>query len=77
MISLPTSAMQEDHVSMAAALAAVRERVPGIGPDRVLVPELETAAELVRSGATDAGYERAADGAAERGVRIPMGGAES
>jgi histidine ammonia-lyase len=97
--SLPTSAIQEDHVSMAwaaarnllvaidnltrivaielaaaargldlrapparaagtaAALAAVRERVPGLGPDRDLAPELEAAAE--------------------RGVRIPMGGGES
>jgi len=85
--SLPTSAMQEDHVSMswaaarklrqvvvnlrrilaielvcaarglewraplapapatAAALGALRERVPGIGPDRFLAPEL-AAAEL-------------------------------
>ncbi|MGN6167821.1 MAG: histidine ammonia-lyase [Solirubrobacteraceae bacterium] len=90
--SLPTSAMQEDHVSMgwgaarklratianlarilaveltvaaraldlraplrpaagtAAALAAVRERVPGPGPDRFLSPELGAAEELVRSG---------------------------
>jgi histidine ammonia-lyase len=91
--SLPTSAMQEDHVSMgwsaarklrsaldnlsgilavelvaaarglelraplepaaatAAALAAVRETVPGFGADRWLAPELEAAKELVRSGA--------------------------
>jgi histidine ammonia-lyase len=83
--SLPTSAMQEDHVSMswaaarklrlvvanlrrilavelacaarglewraplqpapatAAALAALRQRVPGIGPDRFLAPELAAA----------------------------------
>jgi histidine ammonia-lyase len=91
--SLPTSAMQEDHVSMgwgaarklrlsvanltrivavelacaaraldlrapfapapgtAAALSAVRSRVPGPGPDRYLAPELAAVEELVRSGA--------------------------
>ena len=91
--SLPTSAMQEDHVSMAwaaarklrtllantarilaveltcaaraielrdplapapgtaAALAAVRARIPGFGPDRELAPELEAVARLARSGA--------------------------
>jgi histidine ammonia-lyase len=91
--SLPTSAMQEDHVSMgwgaarklrsavgnlarilavevvcaargldqraplkpgpgtAAALAAVRERVPGPGPDRWLAPELAAAEQVVGSGA--------------------------
>jgi histidine ammonia-lyase len=91
--SLPTSAMQEDHVSMgwgaarklrsvltnlcrvltvelvcagrgldlraplrpapgtAAALAALRERVPGPGPDRFVAPELSAAEALVRSGA--------------------------
>jgi histidine ammonia-lyase len=90
--SLPTSAMQEDHVSMAwgsarklrtaignlgrilavelacasrgldlraplepgagtgAARAAVRERIPGAGPDRWLSPELGTIEEMVRSG---------------------------
>lgn len=90
--SLPTSAMQEDHVSMswgaarklrrsvanlrrilavelvcaargldaraplrpgaatAAALAALRERVPGIGPDRFLSPELAAAEGLIGSG---------------------------
>ena len=90
--SLPTSAMQEDHVSMgwgaarklraaisnltrilavelsasaraldlraplrpaagtAAALAAVRQRVPGPGPDRFMSPELGAVEELVRSG---------------------------
>ncbi len=90
--SLPTSAMQEDHVSMgwsaarklrrvldnlnailavelvaasrglelraplepapatAAALAAVREVVPGFGADRWLAPELAAANDLVRSG---------------------------
>jgi histidine ammonia-lyase len=90
--SLPTSAMQEDHVSMgwgaarklrrsldnlaailgvelaaaarglelrsplepstatAAALAAVREEVPGFGVDRWLGPELEAAKRLVDSG---------------------------
>jgi histidine ammonia-lyase len=91
--SLPTSAMQEDHVSMGwgaarklrtvvanlgrilavelvcaahgldlraplvpgagtgAALAAVRERVAGPGPDRRVAPDLAAAAELVASGA--------------------------
>jgi histidine ammonia-lyase len=90
--SLPTSAMQEDHVSMgwgaarklraaisnltrilavelsasaraldlraplrpaagtAAALAAVRERVPGPGPDRFMSPELGVVEQLVSSG---------------------------
>jgi histidine ammonia-lyase len=90
--SLPTSAMQEDHVSMgwgaarklraalrnlgrilsvelvaaghgldlraplqpglgtAAALAAVRERVGGPGPDRWLAPDLAAAEQLVTSG---------------------------
>ena len=90
--SLPTSAMQEDHVSMgwsaarklrtalanlarilavelscaahgidlraplqpgpggAAALAAVRERIAGPGPDRHLAPDLAAAEELVASG---------------------------
>jgi histidine ammonia-lyase len=91
--SLPTSAMQEDHVSMswgaarklrtvvanvrriravelvcaarglewrsplepaaatAAALAALRAHVPGIGEDRHLAPELAAAEQLVGSGA--------------------------
>jgi histidine ammonia-lyase len=91
--SLPTSAMQEDHVSMgwaaarklrasldnlagilgielaasaralelrapvepapatAAALAAVRRKVPGFGEDRWLSPELAEAKGLVTSGA--------------------------
>ena len=91
--SLPTSAMQEDHVSMgwgaarklrrvvanlgrilaielvcaargldlraparpapgtAAALACVREHVPGPGPDRWLAPELAAAEQLVSTGA--------------------------
>jgi histidine ammonia-lyase len=91
--SLPTSAMQEDHVSMGwsaarklrtalgnlarilaveltcaahgldlraplrpgagsgAALAAVRERIAGPGPDRHLAPDLAAAEELVTSGA--------------------------
>jgi histidine ammonia-lyase len=90
--SLPTSAMQEDHVSMAwsaarklraslrnlrriaavelvaagraldlraplepaagtgAALAALRTRVPGPGPDRRLAPELTAAEALIASG---------------------------
>jgi histidine ammonia-lyase len=99
--SLPTSAMQEDHVSMgwsaarklrsalenltgilavelvvaarglelrapiqpaaatAAALAAVRQQVPGFGVDRWLAPELEAAKGLVRSGAVLDAVERA------------------
>ncbi len=90
--SLPTSAMQEDHVSMgwgaarklraslanlgrilaveltcaahaldlreplapaagtAAALAAVRERIPGPGADRELAPELAAAEALIAGG---------------------------
>jgi histidine ammonia-lyase len=90
--SLPTSAMQEDHVSMGwgaarklrtvvanlarvlavelvcaaraldlrsplkpapgtrAALRAVRERIEGPGPDRIVAPELAAAEELVHSG---------------------------
>jgi histidine ammonia-lyase len=90
--SIPSSAMQEDHVSMgwgaglklrraldgltlvlavevlaaaraldlraplrpapatAAAVAALRTRVAGPGPDRHLSPEIEAAADAVRSG---------------------------
>jgi histidine ammonia-lyase len=90
--SLPTSAMQEDHVSMGwgaarklrasvanlrrilaveltcaaraldlraplrpaagtgAALGALRERVPGPGPDRYTAPELAAAQSLIESG---------------------------
>jgi histidine ammonia-lyase len=99
--SLPTSAMQEDHVSMgwgaarklrvavanltrvlavelvcaaraldlrapltpgpgtAAALAAVRRRVPGPGADRFVAPELAAAEELVASGELLAAVEDA------------------
>jgi histidine ammonia-lyase len=99
--SLPTSAMQEDHVSMGwgaarklrtvvanlgrilavelvcaghgldlraplrpgagtgAALAVLRERVGGPGPDRYLAPDLAAAEELVRSGELLAGVEAA------------------
>jgi histidine ammonia-lyase len=91
--SIPSSAMQEDHVSMGwssarklrravdgltsvlaieimtaargvelrapllpaaatgAAIAVLRETVDGPGPDRVLAPDIEAAAALVRSGA--------------------------
>jgi histidine ammonia-lyase len=98
--SLPTSAMQEDHVSMGWAAArklraavtnlsriiavevvcaaraldlraplapapatgaardALRERVPGPGPDRELAPELAHAQALVDSGALLAAAER-------------------
>ncbi|GGM32901.1 histidine ammonia-lyase [Longimycelium tulufanense] len=97
--SIPSSAMQEDHVSMgwsaarklrraldgmttvlavelltaaraldlraplqpapatAAALEALRERVPGPGPDRHLAPEIVAAEELIRSGALLAAVE--------------------
>ena len=100
--SVPTSGMQEDHVSMgwgaalklrsvldnlahilavelsAAARAqelrrpleaapgtgAVREllrkKVRGVGPDRVVAPELEAAADMIRSGAVIAAAEAAA-----------------
>jgi histidine ammonia-lyase len=99
--SIPSSAMQEDHVSMgwsaarklrrsvdgltrvlavelltaarglelrtpllpapasAAVLAALRERVPGPGPDRFLAPEIASAVELVGSGAAVAAAESA------------------
>jgi histidine ammonia-lyase len=63
--SIPSSALQEDHVSMArdrrapllpaagtgAALAAVRAVVAGPGTDRHLSPEIEAAVGLVQSGA--------------------------
>lgn len=90
--SIPTSAMQEDHVSMgwsaarklrrsidglqrvlaielmtaargiemrgetpspvsAAAIARLRESVPGVGPDRYLAPDIAAAVELVVTGA--------------------------
>ncbi|TDP93791.1 histidine ammonia-lyase [Labedaea rhizosphaerae] len=91
--SIPSSAMQEDHVSMGwsaarklrkavdgltsvlaielltaaraldlrapltpgkatgTALALLRERVPGVGPDRHLAPEIAAAEDLIRSGA--------------------------
>ena len=97
--SVPTSGMQEDHVSMgwgaalklrtvldnavsilavelcAAARAqelrrplepspatgavreALRKHVPGVGPDRVLAPELAAAEEMIRSGAVIAAAE--------------------
>ncbi len=99
--SIPSSAMQEDHVSMGwaaarklrrsvdglrrvlaieilaaargldlrapltpaagtgAALAALRERVPGPGPDRHLAPDIEEAVEAVRTGELLAAAESA------------------
>lgn len=89
--SIPSSAMQEDHVSMgwsaarklrrgidgaqrvvaieiltaargidlrgttpgagvAAVVAALRERVPGVGPDRYLAPEVAAAVQMVQDG---------------------------
>jgi len=67
--SIPTSAMQEDHVSMGWALlpargtAAARDAlrdggVPGPGPDRPLSPELEAAARLVADGTILTAVER-------------------
>ena len=98
--SIPSSAMQEDHVSMGwsaarklrrsidgltrvlaievltaaraldlrapltpaagtgAALAAIRERVEGVGPDRWLAPEIEAAVQLVVGGELLATVER-------------------
>jgi histidine ammonia-lyase len=100
--SIPSSAMQEDHVSMGwlaarklrravdglgrvlaievltaaraldlrrplapapgtgAVLAALRETVPGPGPDRFLAPEIESAVALVTSGAAVRAAETAA-----------------
>ena len=43
----------------AAALAVLRSRVPGPGPDRYLAPELAAVEELVRSGAVLAAVEEA------------------
>jgi len=99
--SIPSSAMQEDHVSMgwsagrklrrsvdglarvlaiealaaaraldlraplaagpgtAAVLIAIRERVPGLGPDRFLAPEIEAAYGLVAGGGIVAAAEAA------------------
>jgi histidine ammonia-lyase len=104
--SLPTSAMQEDHVSMGwsaarklriavrnlgrilaveltcaahaldlraplepaagtgAALAAVRERIAGPGPDRWLAPDLAAAEELIAGGALQDRVEAAVGGMA-------------
>ncbi|MGH3471203.1 MAG: histidine ammonia-lyase [Nocardioidaceae bacterium] len=104
--SIPSSAMQEDHVSMGwssarklrraidglsrvlaieiltaargldlraplspapgtgAVIAALRERVPGPGPDRHLSPDIESAVDLVRSGALLV--------AAQSGLRTPL-----
>jgi histidine ammonia-lyase len=97
--SIPSSAMQEDHVSMGwsaarklrratdglrrvlaieiltaaraldlrsplrpgpatgAVVAALRERVPGPGPDRFLAPEIEATVELLHTGALVAAAE--------------------
>jgi histidine ammonia-lyase len=99
--SIPSSAMQEDHVSMGwssarkvrrsldglarvlaievltsargidlraplepspatgAVIRALREHVPGPGPDRQLAPEIEATVELVRSGALIAAADSA------------------
>ena len=102
--SIPSSALQEDHVSMGwnaarklrvsvdglarvlaieiltaargidlraplrpgpatgAAIAVLRERVPGPGPDRFLAPEIEAAYNLVRSGVLVAAAEPSGTG---------------
>jgi histidine ammonia-lyase len=99
--SIPSSAMQEDHVSMGwsaarklrrsldalarvlavelltaaralelraplrpgpateAVVAALRERVPGPGPDRHLAPDIEAAVDFVRTGAAVAAADSA------------------
>jgi histidine ammonia-lyase len=99
--SIPSSAMQEDHVSMGwssarklrrcvdglasvlaveiltaargidlrspltpapatgGVIAALRERVPGPGPDRYLAPEIAATVELVRTGALVAAADSA------------------
>jgi histidine ammonia-lyase len=44
----------------AAALATVRQRIPGPGPDRFLSPDLRAAEELVRDGSLVAAVEAAA-----------------
>jgi histidine ammonia-lyase len=101
--SIPSSAMQEDHVSMGwsaglklrrsvdllrrvlaieiltagrgielrapatpapatgAVVQALRERVPGPGPDRYLAPEIEAAVELVAAGTLVAAAGLASD----------------
>jgi histidine ammonia-lyase len=43
----------------AAVLAALRERVPGPGPDRFLAPEIAAAVEMVGSGEVVAAAESA------------------
>ncbi len=105
--SIPSSAMQEDHVSMgwaagrklrravdglmrvlavelltaarglelrappapapatAAVVAALRETVPGVGPDRVLAAEIEAAVTFVRTGAARRAAEAQAGPLAE------------
>jgi histidine ammonia-lyase len=45
-----------------AALAALRDRVAGPGPDRFLAPDLAAAAELTLSGALAAAVEPAIGG---------------
>lgn len=50
-----------------AAIAALRQIVPGAGADRFLAPEIEAAYQLVRSGA----LVDAALGAAGQGLSLP------
>jgi histidine ammonia-lyase len=47
----------EPAAGTAAALAALRDRVPGVGADRFLRPELADAEELVHSGSVLAAVE--------------------
>jgi histidine ammonia-lyase len=101
--TIPTSALQEDHVSMgwgamrklriavsnltkvlavelaaaargvdvremrpglgvAAATRAIRDLIPGVGPDRWLAPELDQVAEAVGNGRVITAVESAVDG---------------
>jgi histidine ammonia-lyase len=102
--SIPSSAMQEDHVSMgwsaarklrkaidgltrvlaieiltaargiemraplrpapgtAAVIAAVRDQVPGVGPDRYLAPEIDAVVQLARDGSLVAAAEAVVGG---------------
>jgi histidine ammonia-lyase len=49
--ALDLRAPLEPGPATGAVVAALRERVPGPGPDRHLAPEIEAAVDFVRSGA--------------------------
>ena len=53
--------MRDGHTApgTGAAVAALRERVSGPGPDRFLSPEIEHAVELVKDGTLVHAVERA------------------